>query len=191
MFAFLDYPHYGHLNRPGFTFFDRYLASVERRLARMLDQEMLDAKQIAELEKNLRELEDSVEKGSDSQQSNNSETHELSKEAKPVKKLPYRGYFFQSHTTRNGNDVVEEHRQRVTGEDGSVHVTTRRRLGDKWYECETHTDKDGKSTNKETWHNVADDQIDSFKKEWADKHALRHETHEALQHTKSQKESEH
>ena len=135
MFAFLEYPH--RLRQPAFTFFDRYMASVERRLARRIDEEMIDAKQIAE---------------------------------------------FESHTERNGNDIVEEHRQCVTKSDGSVHVLTRRRLGDRWYENETHTDKDGKRTSKDTWHNVADDQIDSFKQEWEKRHALKQEQPAAIQH---------
>jgi hypothetical protein len=43
----------------------------------------------------------------------------------------------------------------------------RRRLGDQWYENETHRDKDGKETECQTWHNVADDEICGFKEEWS------------------------
>jgi hypothetical protein len=46
----------------------------------------------------------------------------------------------------------------------------RRRLGDRWYETETHRDKEGKETERETWHNVADDDIEGFKEEWSRKH---------------------
>jgi hypothetical protein len=46
----------------------------------------------------------------------------------------------------------------------------RRRLGDRWYENETHRDKEGKETERETWHNVADDEIEGFKEEWSQKH---------------------
>ena len=63
----------------------------------------------------------------------------------------------------------------MTDDDGSVHTTTRRRLGDRWYEQETHTDKDGKSTSKETWHNVPEESIESFKSEWSAKHGLKYE----------------
>jgi hypothetical protein len=51
-----------------------------------------------------------------------------------------------------------------------IRTVVRRRLGDRWYESETHRDKDGKETERETWHNVADDEIDGFKEEWSRKH---------------------
>jgi hypothetical protein len=81
-------------------------------------------------------------------------------------------YHFQSRATYNGRDYVEEHRERFTGEDGGIHVRTRRRLGDRWYEIEDHTDADGKKSQRETWHNVGDDQIESFKQEWTERHQL-------------------
>jgi hypothetical protein len=81
-------------------------------------------------------------------------------------------YHFQSRSTYNGRDYVEEHRERFTGEDGGVHIRTRRRLGDRWYEVEDHTDADGKKSQRETWHNVGDDQIESFKQEWTERHQL-------------------
>jgi hypothetical protein len=79
-------------------------------------------------------------------------------------------YRYQSSTRYNGGDYVEEHRERYVAGDGSVHIRSRRRLGDKWHETEDHTDADGKSTQREIWHNVPDDQIDSFKQEWCDRH---------------------
>jgi hypothetical protein len=81
-------------------------------------------------------------------------------------------YHFQSRATYNGRDYVEEHRERFTGEDGGIHIRTRRRLGDRWYEVEDHTDADGKKSQRETWHNVGDDQIESFKQEWTERHQL-------------------
>jgi hypothetical protein len=78
---------------------------------------------------------------------------------------------FISHTrsTFNGRDYVEEHREKVTGADGETRIATRRRLGDRWYENEVHVDKDGKRTERETWHNVGDEDIEGFKVEWNDK----------------------
>ena len=66
---------------------------------------------------------------------------------KPSKKAPVmrRGYFFESHSSFNGKDYVEQHRERVTDE---VHIKTRRRLGDRWYEQETHTDKEGQDVQQ-------------------------------------------
>lgn len=179
MFAFLEYPHYGRVSRPAFAFFDRYMASVERRLARMIDEQILNEEQMSKLEQDLKDLE-----SSDNSQTKTKEGQEKQEpqSSESAKKLPYRGYFFESHTARNGDDLVEEHRQRVTESDGSVHVTTRRRIGDRWYENETHIDKDGKNTSKDTWHNVPDDKIDSFKQEWEQRHSLKHEKHAELKH---------
>jgi hypothetical protein len=58
----------------------------------------------------------------------------------------------------------------VTGADGETRIATRRRLGDRWYENEVHVDKEGKRTERETWHNVGDEDIESFKLEWSEKH---------------------
>jgi hypothetical protein len=71
----------------------------------------------------------------------------------------------------DGRDYVEEHREKVTGADGETRTATRRRLGDRWYENEIHVDKEGKRTERETWHNVGDEDIDKFKLEWSDKHS--------------------
>ena len=63
------------------------------------------------------------------------------------------------------------HRERVVNEDGSVHVVTRRQLGDRWSIQESHT-KDGSTSNKETWHNVPEDAISSFEAEWKSRMAV-------------------
>jgi hypothetical protein len=47
---------------------------------------------------------------------------------------------------------------------------TCRRLGDQWHENEVHVDKDGKKTERETWHNVGDSEIEAFKHDWSEKH---------------------
>jgi hypothetical protein len=88
----------------------------------------------------------------------------------PTNKPRTREYRFESSSTYNGKDYVEEHRERLVGDDGAVHERSRRRLGDRWYECENHTDTEGKGTQRETWHNVGDDEIESFKKEWTERH---------------------
>jgi len=77
-----------------------------------------------------------------------------------------RSFVSQTRSTFNGQNYVEEHRERVTGADGHNRTVVRRRLGDRWYENEIHTDKEGKRTERETWHNVADDEINHFKQEW-------------------------
>jgi hypothetical protein len=86
---------------------------------------------------------------------------------KPV--VSSRQYISHTRSTFNGHDYVEEHREKVTGSDGQTRVATRRRLGDRWYENEVHIDGEGKRTERETWHNVGDEDIEKFKQEWNDK----------------------
>jgi hypothetical protein len=76
-----------------------------------------------------------------------------------------------SHTrlTFNSRDCVEEHREKVTGSGGETRIGTRRRLGDRWYENEVCTDKEGKRTERKTWHSDGDEDIDRFKLEWNEK----------------------
>jgi hypothetical protein len=89
----------------------------------------------------------------------------------PVHQRPVFGRQYVSHTRTafNGQDYVEEHREKVTGSDGETRIATRRRLGDRWYENEVVIDKDGKKNERETWHNVGDDDIETFKLEWGEK----------------------
>ena len=60
----------------------------------------------------------------------------------------------------------EEHCEKILDFDGSFHVIERRRLGDSWCEEETIENDDGRVSTKVTWHNVSEDQIDEFMKDW-------------------------
>jgi hypothetical protein len=94
---------------------------------------------------------------------------------RPARQVPQYAKQYVSHTrsTFNGRDYVEEHREKVTGADGETRIATRRRLGDRWYENEVHVDKDGKKTERETWHNVGDEDIEAFKLEWSEKQGVK------------------
>jgi hypothetical protein len=89
----------------------------------------------------------------------------------PVCQVPQckRQYVSQTRSTFNGRDYVEEHREKVTGADRETRIATRR-FDDRWYENEVHIDKDSKKTERETWHNVGDSDIEAFKHEWSEKH---------------------
>ena len=106
-----------------------------------------------------------------STQSSDSQSSDKGKIDRKKETRPYYGRQYISHTksTFNGQNYVEEHREKVTGCDGETRIATRRRLGDRWYENEIHIDKDGKKTERETWHNVADEDIEKFKLEWTEK----------------------
>jgi hypothetical protein len=54
----------------------------------------------------------------------------------------------------------------VAGSDGETRIATPRRLGDRWYENEMCTDKEGKRRESKTWHDVRDEDIAGFKLEW-------------------------
>ena len=73
--------------------------------------------------------------------------------------------------------------------DGSVHTVTRRQIGDRWYVHESHSTKDGETSTKETWHNVPEDQMASFKKEWEDTLCLKHDE-EVTETSSEDKETE-
>ena len=153
MFEIFEYPRY----RYGYGYEPvlwRSARGVHRRLARMLLQEMFD------------------ESLDETEQKQQQEREEQTFSSHVVRKV-----------SRKGDEVVEEHLERVTNGDGSVHAVTRRQIGDRWYVHESHSDKDGVSTTKETWHNVSDGEIDSFKKEWDAKHGrgIEHEEAPAIE----------
>ena len=194
MFGYFDDPfYYGYrpmYYRPRISAFDRYMAHVAQRLEGLFDDDLSFRRPRFDFKATKEALEHAMRHDAESEGETQDKAAGEAKAqedckapaAKPKQEkrsLPYRGYFYESRSSYNGKDYVEEHRERVRGEDGSVHTTTRRRLGDRWYENEIHTDKDGKSTSKETWHNVPEDKIEKFKDEWSAKHSLKHEGSEA------------
>jgi hypothetical protein len=160
----------------------RYLNYLENQIASLFNDEFVDLCPESQSTKCVPPPDDSVK-------ASTSGTSETSATAKPetpesVDKTPSaekttstekqvstpRRYQYFSSRTFNGSDYVGEHRERVVSSDGEVHVRTRRQLGDRWHEVETHTDREGKNTERETWHNVGDDDIEKFKNEWVTRH---------------------
>ena len=191
MFGYFDDPFdYGYIPtyyrvyRPRISVFDKYMADVAQRLDKLVKDEMFYPRHSLELEEKKEAHESAMKDDAKDKSEAKAEAkaqHGSDQAPEPKKERrarPNLGYFFQSRSTYNGRDYVEEHRERVAEDDGSVHTTLRRRLGDRWYETETHTDKDGKSTSKETWHNVPESDIEKFKEEWTAKHELKHEKSE-------------
>jgi hypothetical protein len=76
---------------------------------------------------------------------------------------------------------MEERHEKVTNAEGESRETTLRRIGDKWYENEVHSDKEGKKTQKESWHNVPETEFEAFQNQWKDKSALTHSKPDASQ----------
>lgn len=189
MFGWYDDPFFWGMRparyyyQPRHSFVDRYLASVERRLAQLLDEELDYPGYSIDVDRKAQQLQHQMDKDaadhSEAKEKARAEARaQYNDEPEPAKPAPVRrpaptpfsSYFYESRSSFNGRDRVEEHREKVTDQDGLVHTTLRRRLGDRWYEVESHTDKDGRNTSKETWHNVPEEQIEAFKKEWSEKH---------------------
>lgn len=78
-------------------------------------------------------------------------------------------YYFESHSRFDGKNLVEERKERKIDSEGKVHQKLKRRLGDQWYETEQIEDKEGHVVNKETWHNVPENEVENFKEEWLSK----------------------
>ena len=72
-------------------------------------------------------------------------------------------------STARNDGVIEIKEKTYDCNSGEGHESHIRRIGDRWCQTEVDIDKDGITKNKETWHNVAHDETDSFKKEWEEK----------------------
>lgn len=151
---------------------------INRRAQQLQEQKDADAQDHSALKERI-ENEAREDRAIDNSQQTQTETQQKQEEEQYRRHSPYQSYFYSSNSSYDGRKYVEEHREKVTESDGKVHQTTRRRLGDRWYEIESTTDADGKATSKETWHNVPENEIEHFKAEWAqqheDKYAIKHE----------------
>lgn len=110
---------------------------------------------------------------------------EIKEEEKKPKEIPQKSYFYSSTKHFNGNDYVEESRETIRGSNGEEYHNLTRRLGDRWYKNEEHIDQEGKKSTKETWHQVPEDEIESFKAEWS---RLHEKPKSQLEHKNSEQE---
>lgn len=170
---------------------DHYLCNIAKQLRQLEQLEQLEELRMNEIESKKEEepskeeqeqikeqpkeeKKEEVNKESTNNDSNNKNINNNSNNNKKEEKKrvsPFRNiYFYEGHSTYDGKNYVEEHRERVTDSEGKVHISQRRRLGDRWYENESITDSEGKTSTKESWHNVPEDQIEQFKLEWSKHH---------------------
>ena len=176
------YKYHPHIDELGLASRYRYHPhiDIEKRARQLQDQRETDSHDHSEVKEKIKnEVETDAKKA---------------EEAAPKPKLrprPFRSLFSEIRSSFDGQNYVEEHREKITDADGKVHQKTRRRLGDRWYEAESITGNDGKTSTKETWHNVPEDEIEKFKSEWAEKHNLKYDKPtEAIAHDEK-KEEEH
>lgn len=161
--------------REEFGFDPYHRIDINCRAQQLQQQRDADARDHSELKERI-ENEAREDRGLDNSQQTQPPQQQTQQYRRPS---PCQSYFYSSSSSYNGGNYVEEHREKVTDVNGKVHQTTRRRLGDRWYEAESTTDADGKTTSKETWHNVPENEIEKFKTEWAqhheNKYAIKHE----------------
>jgi hypothetical protein len=167
---------------------------LENQIASLFNDELLDfcpepkstkslpsSDEIDKVDKPMKS--DESEKSDDFEKSEKSETSaksEVAAKSEKVEDTPKsnsekqvptgRRYQYFSSRTFNGGDYVSEHRERVVSSNGEVHIRSRRQLGNQWHEVETHTNSEGKNEERETWHNVPDEEIEKFKADWCQRH---------------------
>ena len=70
---------------------------------------------------------------------------------------------FSAHSRGGIEEVREITKDSATG---MTNESRTQRIGDRWYRVDTETDKEGKTKSKEIWHNVGEEEIESFKSDW-------------------------
>jgi hypothetical protein len=144
------------------SLFKRYRDLLDHRLFTILND---DAAELLGLENH--PAQENLSTAAQSNDQNSTKVNQTENDVPPV----FRWHSVsQTKSMFNGQDYVEEHREKVTESNGETRVATRRRLGDRWHESEVHIDKDGKKTEREVWHNVPNEDADKFNVEWHEKH---------------------
>lgn len=115
----------------------------------------------------IQQKKDQASKEENEKKPNEDDIKNENKEEQKQKQNPF--YYFESHSTFDGEKIIEEQKVQKIDSEGKVHHSLKRRLGDQWYQTEKIEDSEGKATNKEIWHNVPEDEIENFKQEWINK----------------------
>ena len=89
----------------------------------------------------------------------------IEKKNENYKPLIY-GRSYSSQRMYNGNEKFEEIREQ-TNDGEKTYITKIKRIGNRWVQIDDVIDKEGKKITKETWHNVGENEIDSFENEWS------------------------
>lgn len=119
----------------------------------------------------------------------NSKESEFSKEVKETqekilqnesKDYSKTSYLTEHNYCYNGRDKFEEIREKTSDGD-KTYISKIKRIGNRWVQIDEIIDKEGKKTTKETWHNVSEDEIDSFENEWDLRNGIVNESKEVPQ----------
>lgn len=79
-------------------------------------------------------------------------------------------YYYKTYSTtrnycHNGKDKFEEIREQTSDGD-KTYISKIKRIDNRWVQVDEVIDKEGKKTTKETWHNISENEIESFENEW-------------------------
>lgn len=150
-----------------FNVMNRYFNNLEHRLnslfADAFEEElnnMIEDKSNTKDEQKEQKEEKPEEKSEDKK-----DLKENEKKNENYKPLIY-GRSYSSQRMYNGNEKFEEIREQ-TNDGEKTYITKIKRIGNRWVQIDDVIDKEGKKVTKETWHNVGEDEIDSFENEWS------------------------
>lgn len=168
-----------------FNSMTRYINHLERRMNSIFSDI---------LENEFYNMIESKSNDNTNQEEEKSKESELSKDVKETQskivkkeskekenpKSNYSTYLTEHNYCYNGRDKFEEIREKTSDGD-KTYVSKIKRIGNRWVQIDEVIDKEGKKTTKETWHNVSEDEIDSFENEWDLRNGIENESKEVPQ----------
>ncbi len=184
---FYNHPRY-YIRR--FDPVEHYLYNLQRQLNDLLDDDDYEYEYVKPKSENKPENK-SDKKEDMKKEEPKSEKKEDKKEEKKDKRNQYIKKQ-QRYEIFNNHNYIEEHHEESIDFDGNKHIVDRRQLGNRWYERESLINSEGKESTKESWHNIPDKEIESFKEEWDTLHGIKAESkpQEAIEHKSEEKPKE-
>lgn len=160
-----------------FNVMQRYFVNLEHRLNSLFaDVFNEEYNNMIEQDKSKENKEQKEQEKPKEEQKEQPEENEFKKDLKETQKKIVKknenykpqNYYktFSSQRYFNGNEKFEEIREQTSDGD-KTYVSKIKRIGNRWVQVDEIVDKEGKKTTKETWHNVSEDEIDTFENEWS------------------------
>lgn len=174
-------PFFGYYHRPvqrnydpfGINSLGAYMHAMDQAFNQMFDYNQEEEEYPEQQKLNKEQKSEEKKEESEKEESKKEEPKkEIKVSQKGEQKPQYwaRSSVFSSHSRGGIEEIREKTYDSQTGE--TIESQTRR-IGDRWCRIDTTTDKEGSSKSKETWHNVGDDEMEAFKKEWVDRRGLK------------------
>jgi len=186
-----------------FGLMDRYINNVERRmnsvfsnifeeeLNNMLENNYENQEEVHKKEEVKKEEPKKEEpKKEESENNFKKDLKETQKRIVQNRYVPHN--YCKSYSTQSvyrNNEKFEEIREQ-TIQDDKTYITKIKRIDNRWVQVDEVIDKDGKKTSKETWHNVGEDEIDSFNDEWSLRRGIEGKSKEEVPSIKSEQKED-